>query len=125
MGPGVFALYAHIAPGQVTVHVGQQVRAGQVIGELGNSGNSTAPHLHFHLMNGPSPLTSQGIPFEFRTYTLLAQPGAGGDIAPEKPPLVLHDSYPLYNTVIGFPGAASAPVSEVPAPAPENSGLYG
>lgn len=42
---------------------------GQVLGLLGNSGNSDAPHLHFHVMNGPSPLGSQGLPYVFERFT--------------------------------------------------------
>ncbi|MEU6221730.1 M23 family metallopeptidase [Streptomyces sp. NPDC047022] len=39
---------AHLRPGSVTVVKGDAVRAGQVLGEVGNSGNSTEPHLHIH-----------------------------------------------------------------------------
>ena len=62
-----YALYAHMAPGSVTahVHVGERVRAGQVLGLLGNSGNTTAPHLHFQVMDKPNELASQGLPYEF------------------------------------------------------------
>jgi len=40
-----------------------------MIGRLGNTGNSDAPHLHFHIMNGPGPLSSDGLPFELRSFT--------------------------------------------------------
>ncbi|MFE0461586.1 peptidoglycan DD-metalloendopeptidase family protein [Kitasatospora sp. NPDC058965] len=39
---------AHLRPGSVTVTVGQHVEAGRLLGEVGNSGNSTEPHLHLH-----------------------------------------------------------------------------
>src|SRR3954453_15429790 len=55
IGGGHFAFFAHLQPGSLTVQVGNRVRAGQVLGRLGNSGNSDFPHLHFHVMNGPSP----------------------------------------------------------------------
>jgi hypothetical protein len=45
---GMYALYAHLALGSVTR--GQQVRAGEVLGRVGHSGNSTAPHLHFQAL---------------------------------------------------------------------------
>jgi murein DD-endopeptidase MepM/ murein hydrolase activator NlpD len=49
----VYAGYAHLIPGTVTVNRGDTVREGEVLGELGNSGNSNGPHLHFQLMNAP------------------------------------------------------------------------
>jgi hypothetical protein len=127
--PDVYAFYAHFVPGTIKVHVGQRVHTGQLLGALGNSGNSSAPHLHFQLMDGPSPLTSEGLPFEFRSLTLLANAGVNGAGAPEvvplQPPRVLHGAYPLENTVIGFPGGSSAPVQPDPLPAPGSSGPDG
>jgi hypothetical protein len=69
MGGRRYAFYAHLQPGSVRVKVGQRVRAGDVLGLLGNSGNSNAPHLHFQLMDGPSPLGSEGIPYRFARFT--------------------------------------------------------
>jgi len=63
IGDGAFALYAHLQPGSVRVRVGQLLRRGDPIGLVGNSGNSSAPHLHFHVMDGPSPLASNGLPY--------------------------------------------------------------
>jgi hypothetical protein len=65
---GMYALYAHLAPGSVVVTRGQQVRAGEVLGRVGHSGNSTAPHLHFHLMDSADPLQARGIPCAFSAY---------------------------------------------------------
>jgi hypothetical protein len=67
---GVFVLYAHMQPGTVTVGPGDEVRKGDVIGIVGNSGNSSAPHLHLHVMDGPSPLVSNGLPYVFETYSI-------------------------------------------------------
>ena len=64
----VHAGFAHLAPGSVAVRVGQEVRAGDVLGRVGHTGNSTAPHLHFQLMDGPDPLTARGVPCAFRAY---------------------------------------------------------
>jgi hypothetical protein len=66
---GVFAAYAHLQTNGATVAVGQRVQAGDLLGYLGNSGNSTAPHLHFQLMDGPDPLRSEGVPFVFASMT--------------------------------------------------------
>jgi hypothetical protein len=65
---GTYALYAHLAPGSVAVTSGQQVRAGEVLGGVGHTGNSTAPHLHFQLMDSPDPLQAKGIPCAFAAY---------------------------------------------------------
>jgi hypothetical protein len=68
MGERRFAFYAHLQPDSLTVHEGQPVHQGQVLGLLGNSGNSDAPHLHFHIMDGPDPLGSNGLPYVFRSF---------------------------------------------------------
>ena len=69
MGEGRFALYGHMIPGSIVVEKGQFVRAGEKLGRLGNSGSSTAPHLHFHIMDRPHPLQSVGLPFVFDRTT--------------------------------------------------------
>ena len=63
-----YALYAHLAPGSVVVTSGQRVRTGEVIGRVGHTGNSTAPHLHFQLMNSADPLQAKGVPCAFAAY---------------------------------------------------------
>jgi Peptidase family M23 len=65
---GVYVLYAHLAPGSVAVTGGEQVRAGQLLGAVGHSGNSTAPHLHFQLMDTADPLQARGVPCAFAAY---------------------------------------------------------
>jgi len=69
-GHGCFALYAHMKPGSVCVKAGDKVRSGQLLGLLGNSGNSDAPHLHFHLNATPAGhvLASEGLPFEIGSF---------------------------------------------------------
>jgi Peptidase family M23 len=65
---GTYALYAHLVPGSVAVTRGQRVRAGEVLGRVGHTGNSTAPHLHFQLMDSADPLQARGIPCAFAAY---------------------------------------------------------
>ncbi|MFH0521876.1 M23 family metallopeptidase [Streptomyces sp. M41] len=66
LGDGTFALYAHVQRGSSTVREGDRVTAGQQLARCGNSGNSTEPHLHFQLMDGPDPDTARGVPFTWR-----------------------------------------------------------
>lgn len=70
-GDGFHALFAHLAPGSVAVTPGQTVRAGEVIGRVGHTGNSTAPHLHFQLMDSRNLLAARGVPCRFRRYEVL------------------------------------------------------
>ena len=69
IGGGNFALFAHIETGTVAVKAGDRVKAGDVIGHAGDTGNSDGPHLHFHVMDGPSPLASNGLPYAFTRFT--------------------------------------------------------
>jgi hypothetical protein len=110
IGHGRYAFYAHLQPGSVRVKVGDRVSAGETLGLLGNSGNSNAPHLHFQLMTGPTPLASNGIPFRFSSFreegTLTNFPpvlvlGSKAKIAP-KPSGLRHKELPLNNEVVGF-----------------------
>ena len=62
----VYAGFAHLVPGSVSVRTGQAVRSGEQIGRVGHTGNSTAPHLHFQLMDSADVLTAKGVPCAFR-----------------------------------------------------------
>jgi hypothetical protein len=70
LGDGNYALYAHIQTGTVRVKPGDRITTGQVVGSVGNTGNSSAPHLHFHVMSTPDPLRSDGLPFVFNDFRL-------------------------------------------------------
>jgi Peptidase family M23 len=73
IGNGFFVNYAHMQPGSVRPKLGDKVNRGEVIGLVGNTGNSVAPHLHLHVMDGPSPLASQGLPYLYDHFTLTGQ----------------------------------------------------
>jgi hypothetical protein len=68
LGGGRFATYAHLQPGTIRVHKGDRVRRGQVLGLVGNSGNTTEPHLHFQISDSPSILTGDGLPYALDTF---------------------------------------------------------
>ncbi|SIO90078.1 M23 family metallopeptidase [Nocardiopsis sp. JB363] len=74
LGDGVHAAYAHIRRGSVAVKEGDRVVAGQKIGECGNSGNSSEPHLHFQLMDHADLTRAGGLPF---TWTGVGVPTGG------------------------------------------------
>ena len=70
IGGGFYALYAHLKPGSLKVKTGDTVKKGQVIALLGNSGNTTGPHLHFHVIHGKSPLGSDGVPYVIDSFSV-------------------------------------------------------
>lgn len=70
VGDGRYAFYAHLQPGSIRVKVGDRVRVGQTLGLLGSSGNSNAPHLHFQMMDGPTPVDSSGVPYRFSRFSV-------------------------------------------------------
>jgi murein DD-endopeptidase MepM/ murein hydrolase activator NlpD len=105
IGPGRYACYAHLKPGSLRVRRGQRVRVGQVIGLVGNSGNTTASHLHFGIQRRPDCL-SKNEPFEIDRFTLEGNV----DPATAAPPRVtvigprrrLRRSHPLITSVATF-----------------------
>ena len=77
LGGGNYCMYAHLQPGSLKVKPGDKVKRGQVLALLGNSGNSTEPHLHFQVMDGPSPLGSEGLPYLLDEFEVMGGPHAG------------------------------------------------
>jgi hypothetical protein len=73
LGGGRYAFYAHLQPGSLRVKVGDTVKRGQVLGLVGNSGNSTEPHLHFHVADRSSPLGAQGLPYLLDAFEIRPQ----------------------------------------------------
>jgi hypothetical protein len=118
LGGGVYAFYAHMRKKSITVEVGQRVKRGQLLGKLGNTGNTSAPHLHFHLMDGTSVLGSSGIPYVIDSFSLAgkvsqeqfaAMPDSlvgslKDSLFPSARPE--HDVYPLDLDVVNFPKSA-------------------
>lgn len=72
---GEFSHYAHLQTGSVRVHNGETIKRGQPLARLGHSGNSTEPHLHFQVTDGPDPLLSAGIPIRFQGISILFADG--------------------------------------------------
>jgi len=115
IGNGAFALYAHLQPGSVKVAPGAKVKVGDVLGKVGNTGNTSAPHLHFHVMDGPSPLQSNGIPYIINHFRMTAIDKAGTadfdraestgsplTLTPVNPPAQKSNVLPMDLTVVEF-----------------------
>lgn len=111
LGQGRFALYAHLQPGSFKVRLGDKVKAGQVLALLGNSGNSDAPHLHFQLTDGNSPLGAEGVPYEIGTFTQLGvidapellDTGQAWRPQPDALSVVRRREFPVNNAVVTLP----------------------
>ncbi len=107
-------MYAHLQPGSIKVHQGDKVKTGQVLGLVGNTGNSLVPHLHFQLMDQPSSLASNGLPYEIDSFEVTArvtstaafdQAEADGSPIPHvllTPPLHPKKALPLDQLIINF-----------------------
>jgi len=109
---GKFATYEHLRPGSIRVREGDRVRRGAVLGELGFTGDSTDPHLHFHVSDSAAPLGGEGLPFLFDSLTLL---GDYPDIARlgqghwrDLPAKTVRRVRPGVNSVLSFFAPASA-----------------
>lgn len=105
--PDVFAAYAHLQPGSVTVKVGDKVKAGQRLANLGNSGSSSGPHLHFGLLDQANMFTGRSLPFVLEQFTLVGtvnfetSTGDHLEIAPESKDVTR--AYPLYGGILNIP----------------------
>jgi len=107
LGKNNFALYAHLQPESIRVRVGQKVRRGQVLGFLGNSGHSDGPHLHFHVANGNSVVSAEGVPYVFESFEVQGVVPSG-QLGNWKPPSSAkadkrRREIPIENAVVRFP----------------------
>jgi murein DD-endopeptidase MepM/ murein hydrolase activator NlpD len=103
IGHGRYAVFDHLVRGSVRVRRGQRVRAGQVIGKLGNSGNTDGPHLHFGIETRPDAL-SQGLPFEIDDFVLehTVSAASPGRVTLTGTPTRLRRAHPLIRSVATF-----------------------
>jgi len=112
-GGGVYTFYAHFKKGSVMVEEGDRVRSGQQLALLGNTGNTSAPHLHFQATTGRVPLGSDGIPFVYEAFTTIqrisdedldAALAEGAPLpSPTKPPRARSKEIPMDLDVVTFP----------------------
>jgi hypothetical protein len=116
LGEQHYAVYAHMQPGTIQVRVGQRVAVGQLLGLVGNSGNSVAPHLHFQVNNKPSSVASSGLPYAIKDFQITGkspgtkafdeaeEKGTSLAIAPISPPQQVKGAMPLDQLIISFKG---------------------
>lgn len=109
LGSGRYAFYEHLKPGSLRVRPGDHVTTGQVIAALGYTGDSTGPHLHFHVADGPSPVAAEGVPYVIRSFEVLGDYGTIAAFAAGRPwppaqrqPDRRSLQFPLANAVIRF-----------------------
>jgi hypothetical protein len=114
LGGERYAMYAHMQPGSIKVHKGDRVKLGQVIGLVGNTGNSVAPHLHFQVMDRPSSLASSGLPYEIQDFRVTGktpgtkafdeaeEKGVPVAVIPMSPAHQVRGAFPLDQLIISF-----------------------
>jgi hypothetical protein len=100
LGHGLYAYYAHLQPGSLRVKAGDHVMRGQVLGRVGNSGNSSGPHLHFHVARGTTILDAEGVPFLYREYRRFPS-NTGFALARDRADVV-HREAPLQGDLVLF-----------------------
>jgi murein DD-endopeptidase MepM/ murein hydrolase activator NlpD len=109
LGNSRYAMYLHLQPGKTRVKAGDKVRRGDILGLLGNSGNSDGPHLHFQICDANSPLGSEGLPFVFESFEKMGEGELNDNAAswaswkPIGKPEGRRMEVPLENVVVRFP----------------------
>jgi hypothetical protein len=106
--PNVYAAYVHLQPGSITVKVGDKVTVGQQLAHLGNSGNSSGPHLHFGLLDQANLFTGRSLPFVLEQFTLVGnvnfETSTGDHLVTAPKSKEVTRAYPLYGGILNFPG---------------------
>lgn len=115
LGEQRYALYAHLQPGSIKVRRGEKVHLGQVLGLVGDTGNSIVPHLHFQVTDRPSSLASNGLPYAISDFEMTGKsPGTEAfdqaesngtplPVTPFTPPQTVKEAMPLDQMIISFP----------------------
>ena len=94
-------------PGSIRVKAGQHVQRGDVIGQLGFTGESTGPHLHFHVSDANAPLAAEGLPYALKSFHVVGAYASIEDFSQGKPwmpatPSAIGDGFPAPLSVVNF-----------------------
>jgi hypothetical protein len=114
IGDGRFAVYAHLQQNSISVHHGERVERGRHIANVGSSGTTGGPHLHFQMTDHPSVVVGDGMPCVFDTFDLTGQTPPLADVLRYYDTLApipissdnagpRHDQLPLGRDVVSFP----------------------
>lgn len=106
LGNGQFATYEHLRPGSLKVARGDHVSAGQVIAEVGFTGDSTEPHLHFHVSDSPRPLEGEGMPYSLGRVAVIGRVMNWDDFGSQRwqdlQPRMVEREFPQSGAVVDF-----------------------
>lgn len=115
LGDGRFAVYAHLQQHSISVRQGERVERGRHIANVGSSGTTGGPHLHFQLTDRPSVVMADGMPYTFESFDLTGQTPPLTDvlryydtlapipISAANHPGLRHEQLPLGRDVVSFP----------------------
>lgn len=103
LGKGLYASYCHLQPGSLRLKTNTTIKRGQVLGLVGNSGDSSAPHLHFQVCDANSVFACEGVPYAFRSFVEVSQEVNGSDVKRPKSDVVHNMEIPTFETIVRFP----------------------
>lgn len=106
LGNGRYATYEHLRAGTLRVAKGEHVQKGQVIAQVGFSGDATEPHLHFHVSDSPRPVAGEGLPCFFGGFRVIGRVtdwnGFGSQRWTDLPPRRVDHAFPDPGDVVDF-----------------------
>ena len=85
LGDGKYAFYEHLKSRSIRVRAGDRVQRGQVIAQLGYTGQSIGPHLHFHVADSNMPLNAEGVPYVFQDFKTIGAFSSAKQFGESKP----------------------------------------
>jgi hypothetical protein len=107
LGNSKYVFYEHLRSKSIRVRTGDHIRRGQVLAQLGYTGQSTGPHLHFHVADSAAPLNAEGVPYVFEEFKTLGSFSSAEQFGRSEPWNQLqankHRQLPAPFSVVEFP----------------------